>query len=79
MHELALNYFIEHQDELCAKYNGKELLMRGAHIIGAFDSVGDAWEEGCRRFNPGEFSLQTCIPGKEAYTVDMGALGIAWA
>jgi len=35
IHELALNYFIEHQDELCEKYNGKELLMRGAPAKGA--------------------------------------------
>ena len=69
IHETALNYFIEHQEELCERYNGKELLMRGARVIGAFDTLHAAAEEGRRLFGSGNFSVQTCIPGEEAYTV----------
>jgi len=69
IHESALNYFIEHQEELCEKYNGKELLMRGAHIVGAFDTLHEAAEEGRKLFGAKNFSVQKCIPGEEAYTV----------
>jgi len=69
IHETALNYFIAHQKELCEKYGGKELLMHGALVAGAFDSLHDAVEEGRKQFGSGKFSVQTCIPGEEAYTV----------
>ena len=68
IHEIALDYFIEHQNELVEKYNGKCLLMRGAEVVGAFDSMNDADIEGVRLFGDGNFSLQNCVPGKEAYT-----------
>jgi len=67
IHEIALDYFIEHQKELCEKYNGKELLMRGAEVVGAFDTFSDALDEGNSLFGPGNFSVQECIPGEEAY------------
>ena len=79
IHEIALEHFIKHQDELCKKYNGKELLMHGAEVVGAFDALEDAWEEGCRLFGAGNFSLQTCIPGKEAYTVEVVGSSIVWS
>ncbi|MDR2592015.1 MAG: hypothetical protein LBC59_04330 [Chitinispirillales bacterium] len=69
IHESALNYFIEHQEELCEKYNGKELLMCGACVVGAFDTLHEAADEGRKRFGSGNFSVQKCIPGEEAYTV----------
>lgn len=43
--------------------------MHGADIVGAFDTMLDADVEGIRLFGEGNFSLQNCIPGKEAYTV----------
>lgn len=68
IHDIALDYFIEHQNELVEKYNGKCLLMRGAEVVGAFDSMLDADLEGIRLFGDGNFSLQNCVPGEEAYT-----------
>lgn len=68
IHDVALEYFIAHQSELVEKYNGKCLLMRGTEIIGAFDSMNDADLEGIRLFGDGNFSLQNCIPGEEAYS-----------
>ncbi|MDR1811625.1 MAG: NAD(P)-binding domain-containing protein [Candidatus Fibromonas sp.] len=48
IHRLALDYFIKHQKELCKKYKGKELLMRGAKVIGAYNSFHEAATEGRR-------------------------------
>lgn len=68
IHDIALDYFIANQDELVAKYNGKCLLLHGACVVGAFDSMNEADLEGIRRFGDGNFSLQNCVPGKEAYS-----------
>ena len=76
IHTLALNYFIAHQDELVEKYCGKELLFHGEELVGAYDSVGEAFDQGCRTFGAGNFSLQTCIPGEEAYTATISTLGL---
>ena len=77
IHRLALDYFIKHQKELCKKYKGKELLMRGAKVIGAYNSFHEAATEGRRLFGSGNFSVQECIPGEDAYTVDIQPLVLA--
>ena len=69
IHSEALDYFIEHQDELCEKYNGKELLLHGASFVGAFDTLHDALEEGSKLYGRGNFSVQRCMPGPEAYSI----------
>lgn len=76
IHAKALNYFIEHQDEFVKKYCGKELLFHGDEFIGAYDSVGEAYSEGLGMFGEGNFSLQTCIPGEDAYTATVSTMGL---
>ena len=61
IHTKSLYYFIKHQDELVKKYRGKELLFRGDELVGAYDSVGEAYDEGVKLFGAGNFSLMTCI------------------
>jgi hypothetical protein len=77
IHKLALNYFIKHQKELCKKYKGKELLMRGAKVIDAYDTFHEAAAAGRKLFGSGNFSVQECIPGDDAYTVDIQPLVFA--
>jgi hypothetical protein len=76
IHAQALKYFLAHQTELCAQYNGKELLMQGPAVIAAYPTFQDAVREGRRRFGGGNFSVQKCVPGEDAYTVELGALGL---
>lgn len=77
IHGEALDYFIEHQDELCEKYNGKRLLMRGASVVGAFDNFEDAVNEGRKLYGIGNFSVQKCIPGEDAYMFKHPLLSMA--
>jgi hypothetical protein len=67
LHHAALQYFKAHQQELVSKYNGKELLMTANAVAGAYNSIGEAFQEGLRRFGAGNFALQTCLPGERAY------------
>ena len=76
IHKKALDFFIEHQEEFVEKYNGKELLLHGAELVGAFNSISEAYREGISRFGAGNFSLQKCIPGEDAYTVNVYTFGL---
>jgi hypothetical protein len=76
IHAQALNYFLAHQAELCAQYNGKELLMHGPVVVAAYANFQDAVRAGRRQFGGGNFSVQKCIPGEDAYTVELGVLGL---
>ena len=76
IHKKALEFFILNQETLVSQFCGKELLLRGDELVGAFDFVGEAYSEGVSRFGEGNFSLQTCIPGKDAYTVTISTVGL---
>lgn len=69
MFETELAYFIAHQEELVALHAGKTLLLRGASVVGAYDSPLAAYLDGQRKFAAGTFMIQPCEPGPSAYTV----------
>lgn len=69
-HEADLEYFKRNQDELVKKYNGLELVIKDCNLINAFDSLSDAFDYGCKFFGAGNFTIQHCIPGEEAYTIN---------
>ncbi len=71
MFELELTYFIEHQDELVAKYHGKTLVLQGEAVRGAYETPLHAYVEALKQFKPGTFMIQPCQPGKAAYTVSV--------
>jgi hypothetical protein len=47
-----------HREELREKYPDKHLLIVGDRIIGAYDNVGDAYEEALKSYQPGHFMIQ---------------------
>jgi hypothetical protein len=66
--EAEFHYYLEHQDELVAKYNGKHLVIKGATILGAYDTVADAYLAASKEHEPGTFLIQRCSPGDDDYT-----------
>lgn len=62
-------YYIDNQEELVKKYNGKYLVIKDNAIIGAYDNQTDAYMEGEKKCGLGNFLIQLCSPGKEAYTI----------
>ena len=66
--ELEFKYFLDHQDELVKKFNGKYLVIIGEEVKGDFDTLKDAYEFAVKNFELGTFLLQKCTPGEEAYT-----------
>lgn len=63
-----MKYFIQHQTELVEKYNGKYIVIVGNSVIGSFDRINEAYIESLKKYEPGTFFIQQCIPGKEAYS-----------
>ena len=62
-------YFVEHQDELVAQYQGKVLAIKDDGIVGVFDDELTALRTVSQKYEPGTFMVQRCEPGPECYTV----------
>jgi len=45
--------------------------MTANSVAGVYDSAEEAFLEGKKRFGSGNFALQTCLPGEEAYSVSI--------
>ncbi|MDR1613522.1 MAG: hypothetical protein LBT97_12190 [Planctomycetota bacterium] len=67
-------WFIAHQDELVKRYNGKTLAIREGKVLGAFDNAVAAVNG--VDLDMGEYLVQLCIPGADAYTVDIYTPGL---
>ena len=66
--EKELNYYIENQDKLVEKYNGKYIVIKNCAVIGAYDSALEAIENTKQKHQLGTYIVQKCEPGKESYT-----------
>ncbi|GAH80075.1 unnamed protein product, partial [marine sediment metagenome] len=66
--EKEFNYYLEHQDELVEKHNGKFIVIKNGEVIGAFDSELEAVEKTAEQHELGTFLVQKCEPGSESYT-----------
>lgn len=68
-------WFIEHHDELVQKHNGKVLAIRNREILGAYDTEAEALAVTRKTYPLGEFIIQLCTPGSEAYTIRNARIG----
>ncbi|MCX7005348.1 MAG: hypothetical protein NTV22_19045 [bacterium] len=61
-------YYLAHQSELVAKYNGKVLAIKDQKVIGVYDSELQAIQETRKTCDMGSFLVQKCAPGNQEYT-----------
>ena len=66
--EKELRYYIEHQDELVEKYNGKFLVIIGEQVVDVFDDLKTAYLEASAKYELGTFMIHRCSPGEASYT-----------
>jgi hypothetical protein len=76
MFETELNFFIANQPKLVASYDGRFLILRGETVEGDYATALDAYEAGIERFGAGNFMLQKCVAGPEAYSTTVHTPGI---
>lgn len=69
MLEKEFQYYVDHQDELVAKYNGKFIVLINNQVVGVYDDRADAYYSSLEKYAPGTFMIQLCTPGDEDYTV----------
>lgn len=69
MLEQDFNYYLAHQDELVPLYNGKYVMIVNENVVGAYDSLCEAYYKGKETYGPGNFLVQLCTPGDSAYTI----------
>jgi len=66
--EKEFNYYLENQDKLVERYNGKYIAIKDNDVLGAFDSELEAIREISKKHQLGTFLVQRCEPGKASYT-----------
>lgn len=60
-------YYIDNQNELVEKYSGKYLVIKDSQVVGVFDNERDAYFDSEKKYGLGNFIIQLCTPGHEAY------------
>lgn len=61
-------YYLEHQTELVSQYNGKYIVIDESGVAGSYDSEDEAYFESVDKIGLGNFIIQLCTAGKDAYT-----------
>ena len=59
-------YYVQHQAELAAKYQGRYIVIKGATVIGDYDTAVDAVRETAKTHAPGTFFVQQCDADPES-------------
>lgn len=66
--EKEFKYYLAHQDELVAKYNGRFIVIKGEAVVGDYPTELDAIRETQKSHALGTFLVQKCEPGNQGYT-----------
>lgn len=61
-------YYLDNQNKLVEKYNGKFIIIKNTEVIGIYDSELEAIEITSKEHSLGTFLVQKCEPGQDAYT-----------
>jgi len=61
-------YYLDNQNELVKRYNGRVLVVVGENVVGDYDSDDEVYFASEKKYRPGTFLIQRCTPGDEAYT-----------
>ena len=62
------HFYLDNQNDLVKKYNGKYLVITKDGVVGAFDSEPQGYYDAVKKYGLGNFLLQLCTPGDGAYT-----------
>ena len=65
----AFEYYLAHQDEIVAKYNGRVVAIKGRQVLGAYDDQITAIRETAKTQELGSFIVQKVSPGEKDYTI----------
>lgn len=61
-------FYLDNQEELVKKYNGKFLVIKNNDVVGVYDTEESAYFDAKDKYGLGNFIIQFCSEGTEAYT-----------
>ena len=68
MLDKEFQYYLQHQNELVARYNNRYLVIHEQQVVGDYDTFAEAVTEAQKQFRPGTFIVQRCSEGPKDYT-----------
>jgi hypothetical protein len=68
MLQQEFDYYLKHQDELVARYNGRVLVIHGQRVEGDYSTELEALQAASKKYSPGTVLIQRCEPGRDGYT-----------
>ena len=60
------DYYLEHQAELAAKYQGRYIVIKGHRLLGDYTTVEEAVRSTAPAHEPGTFLVQRCDADPES-------------
>ena len=66
--EKEFQYYLDHQDELVEKYDGKVLVIKDCQVTGSYDTDSEARTEARKMHAAGTYLVQRCSQGDDDYT-----------
>lgn len=66
--EKEFQFYLDHQDEMVAQYDGKFIVIKGGEVLGAYDDELTAVTETQKSHEIGTFLVQQVSKGTAAYT-----------
>ena len=70
-------FYLAHQDEMVANYDGKVIAIKDGNVLGAFGTYIEAITKVEKDHPLGTFLLQRVSPGEEAYTATVHTPGVS--
>ena len=64
--EKEFKYYLENQDKLVEKYNGKVLVIKNCNVIGVYDTELEAVNETSKKEELGTFLVSLHLPGSRS-------------
>lgn len=62
-------YYVDNQEELLKKHNGKIIVIVNKKVVGEFGSKEEAYLDSVKKFEKGTFLIIECTPGRDSYTI----------
>lgn len=60
-------YYLDHQDELVQKYEGRYLVIKDEQVVGDYNNEREAYFDAVEKYGLGNFIIQLCTGGDTAY------------
>ena len=65
--EKEFQFYLENQEDLVKKYNGRYIVIRDQKVVGDYVSPSQAYEQSKTKYELGTFLIQFCTPGTNSY------------